>query len=575
MRLKRKKDSYKFKINRLGTQYITTDLIGDELLNTPQLNKGTAFTKEERKRFNLLGKLPSRIESLKEQLERVYTQFNRYKDINQKRLFLNELYNINQVLFYKFCLNNLEELTPIIYTPYVATACQNFSDEFCRPYGIYISYPDQAHMEKILDSLPHSEIDLVVVTDGQRILGIGDQGVGGIGIPIGKLILYTLLGGINPLKTLPIVLDVGTNNKNLLQNPRYLGWRHQRITGKKYSHFIDKFIFSLKKKNPNVLVQWEDFGKENAAVILERYRKTICSFNDDIQGTAVVTLAAILAAIRSSKQELAKQRIVILGAGSAAIGIADLIVFGMQREEVTKEAAQKRVWLLNRKGLITNYSKEITPNQKLYLHKLEEIKDWKVENRNKISLLEVVKNVKPTILIGCSTAANSFTKEIVTAMAKHVANPIILPLSNPTANSEATPKDLIKWTNGQALIATGSPFDPVIYKNKKHVIAQCNNALAFPGIGLGIIASKAREVTDKMLWAAVKTIYKKSTIPKKPTDSFLPLLKDAADISKEIGKQVAKTVLKNGNSSFPSNSDVNKLITQTLWKAEYKKLVLD
>lgn len=553
----------KIKTDCLGRQYVETKLKNDELLAMPQLNKGTAFTKQERKEFGLLGKLPIRIETLREQVKRVYKQLKSYENLKQQNIFLHELYNTNQVLFYKLSAEHIEEITPIIYTPQVAVNCQTFSDEFRRHYGFYISYPDRKNLAEIIDNRLYDEIDLIVVTDGERILGIGDQGVGGIGIPVGKLMLYTLFGRINPMKTLPIVLDVGTNNKKLLNNPMYLGWRHPRITGNKYSNFIDNFVSVLKQKLPNVLLQWEDFGKFNAPVILDLYRKKICSFNDDIQGTAVVTLAAILAALKVLKQKLSSQRIVILGAGSAAIGIANLIMTEMQRQGLSKSNASECFWLVNSKGLMTEDSENVIQSQKLYLRKTKEINTWIVKNKKNIVLYEVVKNVKPTILIGCSTIANSFTEAIIKEMTKHVKRPIVLPLSNPTINSEAKPADLIKWTNNRALIATGSPFDAV---------AQCNNALAFPGIGLGIIATKAREVTDEMLCAAVKVLYQEAPCLKDPRAPLLPSIKDAHDVAKKIGNQVAKIAIKNGLTNLSPNTDINKLIEQTIWKIGYKKI---
>ncbi len=565
--------SYKIKTTSSGQQHVETTLKGDELLNTPQLNKGTAFTVEERKKFNLLGKLPQRVETLNEQVVRAYKQLKSYDNPKQKNIFLNELYNTNQLLFYKLASDHIEEITPLIYTPQVAINCQTFSNEFRRPHGLYISYPDKDHLAKIIDNRSCEEIDLIVVTDGERILGIGDQGVGGIGIPIGKLMLYSLFGRIDPMRTLPIVLDVGTNNKKLLDDPMYLGWRHPRLTGSKYLNFIDEFVAVLKRKLPNVLLQWEDFGRTNAPVILERHRKKICSFNDDIQGTAVTTLAAILAAIKASKQKLTDQRIVILGAGSAATGIANLITIGMQRAGLTQAKARERFWLLDIDGLITEESKNIISTQKPYLRKVAEVKNWQVKNRKAISLLEVIKNVKPTILIGCSTAANSFTQEVVTKMAKHVARPIIFPLSNPTANSEAKPSDLIKWTDGHALIATGSPFEPVIHKNKKYVIAQCNNALAFPGIGLGVVASKSREVSDEMLWVTTETLYKEAPCLKNSNAPLLPPITEAARVAQKIAGKVAAVALKNGLSALPADTNINDLIKQNIWKIAYKTTV--
>ena len=549
---------------------IVIKLRGEALLRNPQLNKGTAFTSSERKNFKLLGKLPQRVETLAEQVNRAYAQLNSYTCPNKKSIFINELYNTNQVLFYKLVEENIEEITPIIYTPQVAVTCQTFSQEFRHPYGLYISYPDKNNLAQIIDNRPNKEVDLLVVTDSQRILGIGDQGVGGIGIPIGKLILYTIFGGIDYRRTLPLVLDVGTDNQKLLNDPMYLGWRHPRITESKYWNFIDDFITVIHQKMPNVLLQWEDFGKVNAPLLLNKYQKKICSFNDDIQGTAVVTLAAILAAIKITKQKLAEQRIVILGAGSAALGIADLIVAGMQHQGLTKQQAYEHFWLLDSQGLLTDKS-TTSHNQKAYLRKTTEIDTWRIKNKKRISLLEVIKHVQPTILIGCSTAANSFTQEIVQTIANQVNRPIILPLSNPTANSEATPADLIQWTDGRALIATGSPFAPVVYKNKKYVIAQCNNALTFPGLGLAVIASKAREVNEDMLWTAVMALYKEAPSLQNPNNPLLPPLGEAAQVAKKIALEVASVVLKNRLTSLPTTTDAHDLITKTVTKIAYKK----
>lgn len=524
------------------------------LLNTPLLNKGTAFNKQERIKFNLLGKLPFRIETLPEQVIRAYSQFKSYNNPQQQNIFLHELYATNQMLFYKLVADNLEEMVPIIYTPHVALNCTSFSHEFRRPCGAYISYPDRNHLTKIMDNIIHDQIEIIVVTDGERILGIGDQGVGGIGIPVGKLMLYTLLGGIDPKKTLPIVLDVGTNNKKLLSDPQYLGWRHPRIATNDYLAFIDQFITILKQKLPHVLLQWEDFGKQHAWQLLERYRKKICSFNDDIQGTAAVTLAALLAAIKTSQQKLSEQRIVIFGAGSAAIGIAKML---------SSRVKPQNIWLIDCDGLITDQLKNITEIQRPYLHKITKLKNWQVKNINNIPLFEVIHQVKPTILLGCSTAKNAFTKKIIEEMAKHVKQPIIFPLSNPITNCEATPNNLIKWTEGRALIATGSPFPPVMYKNKKIVIAQCNNALIFPGIGLGVIASKAREITDEMFWGAAEILYKKSPSLKNPQAPLLPSLKDIPAISKIIGEKVAAIAMR------PTKTNIRNVIAKISWVPKY------
>ncbi|MBU0743894.1 MAG: oxaloacetate-decarboxylating malate dehydrogenase, partial [Gammaproteobacteria bacterium] len=443
--------------------------------------------------------------------------------------------------------------------------------EFLHPAGAYIAYPDRKNIKKILDNVITNEIDIIVVTDGERVLGIGDQGIGGIGISIGKLMLYTLLGGIDPKRTLPIVLDVGTNNKKLLNDPNYLGWRNTRITGDSYLSFIDKFISALKKKLPNVLLQWEDFGKDNAWGLLELYRNKICSFNDDIQGTATVTLAAILAAVKTSKQKLAEQRIVIFGAGSAAIGIVKILAAYLKQQGVKEQNVLKNIWLVDKDGLITDQLKNITKIQQPYAHNLSEIKTWKMRNHKNISLLEVIQNVKPTILLGYSTVAGAFTEKVIKEMAQHVDRPIIFPLSNPTANCEATPTNLIKWTKGKALIATGSPFEPVIYKNRKFTIAQCNNALVFPGIGLGVIASKARKMPDEIFLHAAEVLYKKSPALKNPKAPLLPPINDIPKISKLIAIKVAKVAIKSGLSTVNKKTNISSRINQTIWRPQYEK----
>lgn len=553
--------------NKTSSSYRKSKYLNDLILNTPQLNQGTAFTKQERKQLNLLGKLPYSIETLDKQVKRAYQQFISQPDLKQKNLFLSELYNTNQILFYKLVSNHLEEMVPIIYTPQVASTCSSFSDEFRQPTGAYIAYPNRKNINKILDNIIRDEIDIIVVTDGERILGIGDQGVGSIGISVGKLMLYTLFGGINPKRTLPIILDVGTNNKKLLNNPYYLGWRNTRIKGNNYLNFIKLFVSGVKKRLPHVLLQWEDFGKNNAWKLLDLYRDKICSFNDDIQGTAAVTLAAILAATKVSKQKLSNQRIVIFGAGSAAIGIVKILQSYIKHKE---NKIFNNIWLLDCEGLITCQLKNITDIQRPYLRKIDEIRNWQVKDHKNITLLEVIKNVKPTVLLGYSTAPCAFTEKIVKEMTKHVERPIIFPLSNPTANCEATPSDLIKWTNGKVLIATGSPFPPVTYKNKKIVIAQCNNALVFPGIGLGIVASKARKIPDEIFWNAAEVLYKKSPAFKNNKLPLLPSVNEIPTISKAIGKRVAGIAIKQSLSPVDKKANIRMRINQNIWQPKYE-----
>lgn len=543
--------------------------IKQNIVNNPQINKGTAFNPQERIKLNLLGKLPYKTETLTSQVKRTYLQFKNQPDDHQKNLFLHQLHHINQTLFYRLVSENLAEMVPIIYTPQVAKNCSSFSDEFLFSHGGYISYPERKNLKKILDNIIASNVDVIVITDGERVLGIGDQGVGGMAISVGKLMLYTLLGNVNPNKTLPLVLDVGTNNPQHLNNPNYLGWRHKRITGKKYLDFVNKFVTVLKQKVPQVLLQWEDFGKNNAWKLLTLYRQKICSFNDDIQGTAAVALAGLLAAVKASKHKLAEQKIVIFGAGTAAIGIVTLLISYLQKIGINKKDFSKNIWLVDKDGLITDKLAKIDAIQKPYARKISELKNWRVKNSENISLFETVKNVKPTVLLGCSTVAGAFTQKIVKEMARHTKRPIIFPLSNPTINAEATPNNLIKWTKGRALIATGSPFPAVIYKNKKIGIAQCNNALIFPGIGLGVIASKAQEVTDEMFLEAAVTLYKKSPALKNNSAPLLPSINEVPKISKLIAKKIATIALKNKLSRYNPKTNLDKLIQQNIWKPQY------
>lgn len=569
---------YKLKIDaKTKKTSIETKLMGDQLLNAPQLNKGTAFTNDERHEFNLLGKLPTRVETIEQQVVRAYEQYCFYQTKEQKNIFLYELHNTNEILFYKLVEEHIEEMLPIVYTPHVATAVQKFSNQFRQARGLYISYSDRSHLDKILDNRTNPEIDLIVVTDGERILGIGDQGVGGMQIPTAKLMLYSLLGGVNPLKTLPIILDVGTNNQTLLNDPLYLGWHHPRLAGEEYANFIDDFVNAVKRKFSHIYLHWEDFGRDNAAPILERYRSQICSFNDDIQGTAVVTLTALLTALKKTKQKITDQRIVILGAGSAATGIADLICMMMTHEGISMEEARSKFWLLNSKGLITDQTQKTTPSQKPYIRNSNELKNWQVKNGNEISLVDVVANVKPTILIGCSTVPNAFNEEIVKIMAAHTEYPIIFPLSNPTDKSEALPVDLIKWTNGKALIATGSPFDPVNYNGRNITIAQCNNAFVYPGIGLGTLATKAKAVSDEMLLAACLELFNETSNVEDFTQPLLPSIKNAAKIGHKIGYAVAQqayneklaTVKINGKNSAEISTAIKNIVDDYHWKIGY------
>ena len=557
--------NFKFKHDQAGQPYLATDIIGKALLMIPQLNKGTAFTQAERHTFGLMGKLPSRVESLDEQVQRVYHQFSSYNEPINRNLFLNHLLNTNQVLFYKLVASHLEEMLPIVYTPIVGNAVEQFHKKFIQPRGLYLSYKELDHIDEILCNRSNQDISLIVVSDGEGVLGIGDQGVGAMMIPIAKLMVYTAIGKINPNTTLPIMLDAGTNNQALLDSPDYLGWRHPRITGKQYDAFIETVIDAIKRNIPNVFLHWEDFGRRNALRNLAAYREQICSFNDDIQGTGVVAVAAILAALKRTKGTLDQQRIVIFGAGAAGMGVTEQITKALCRTGLSLEQARQCFWLVDRDGLIGTHLPELIESHQLYARDYTDLQDWKVDNPSHITLQEVIQHVQPTILIGASAQAGAFTESIIREMAAHVDHPIIFPLSNPTERAEATPADLLHWTYNQALVATGSPFAPIDIGNRFITISQCNNFLAFPGIGLGVLAIQAKQVNDNMLWAA-------SLALSAYTDShhtLLPTIKQATDASRAVAKAVAQSAVDQGLGYCPDAQSIDDCIDAVQWEPAY------
>ncbi|MGB6976152.1 MAG: NAD-dependent malic enzyme, partial [Gammaproteobacteria bacterium] len=517
--------------------------------------------------FGLKGKLPVQIETLQEQVMRAYLQYQAYQTELKRNIYLNNLHDRNHVLFYKMLKDHIVEMLPTIYTPIVGAAVKEFSREFRSARGLYITYRDQEFIEEILDNRSNPQIDVIVVTDGERVLGIGDQGIGGMDIPVAKLMLYTLCAGVDPTRTLPILLDVGTNNQTLLDDPLYLGLRHPRIIGKDYDDFIGKFVTAVKRKFPNVLLHWEDFGRENARRNLERYRAVVCSFNDDIQGTAVVTLAALLAAVKASHRRLGEQRIVVFGAGSAGIGIVEHICAAMVREGLSEVEAHKRFWLVDKPGLLLEGA-GLTPEQTPYLRSLADIQAWQIADSSHINLLDVVRHVQPTVLIGCSSMPQAFDQAVVQTMATHVERPIIFPLSNPTEKSEAHPQDLFNWTNGKAFIATGSPFSTVNYEEHAVAIAQCNNALVFPGIGLGTIAVNAQRISDGMLWAACECLSEHAPILSDPQAPLLPSINIAPQVAREIAMAVATQACREKLTKI-AESAVEEEVKKHIWEPHY------
>ncbi|ETS29409.1 NAD-dependent malic enzyme [Photorhabdus temperata] len=542
---------------------------GPILLEFPLLNKGSAFTEAERGNFNLHGLLPETVETIEEQAERAYRQYLDFKNDADKHIYLRNIQDTNETLFYRLLDAHLSEMMPIIYTPTVGEACEHFSDIYRRARGLFISYPNKTHIDDMLQNATKQNVKVIVVTDGERILGLGDQGIGGMGIPIGKLSLYTACGGISPAYTLPVVLDVGTNNPQRLNDPLYMGWRHPRITGAEYDEFVDEFIQAVKRRWPNVLLQFEDFAQKNAMPLLDRYRHEICCFNDDIQGTAAVTLGSLIAASRAAGRQLKDQTVTFLGAGSAGCGIAEQIVAQMKSEGLSEEQARARIFMVDRFGLLTDKLPNLLDFQNKLVQKSDSLAEWDV-NSGSISLLDVVRNAKPTVLIGVSGQAGLFTEEIIREMHKHGERPIVMPLSNPTSRVEARPEDIINWTNGAALVATGSPFNPVKYKDQEYPIAQCNNSYIFPGIGLGVIASGAKLVTDGMLMVASRTLADFSPLAKNGTGPLLPLIDDIQEVSRKIAKQVAKEAQIQGVATVTSDGALDEAIERNFWKPEYR-----
>ncbi|UCQ42263.1 NAD-dependent malic enzyme [Edwardsiella piscicida] len=542
---------------------------GPILLEFPLLNKGSAFSEEERNNFNLSGLLPEAIETIEEQVERAYRQFCDFQNATAQHIYLRNIQDTNETLFYRLLRGHLSEMMPIIYTPTVGEACEHFSDIYRRARGLFIAYPNRDRIDDMLQNATKQNVKVIVVTDGERILGLGDQGIGGMGIPIGKLSLYTACGGISPAYTLPVVLDVGTNNPQRLNDPLYMGWRHPRITGDEYNAFVEAFIQAVKRRWPDVLLQFEDFAQKNAMPLLSRYRDQLCCFNDDIQGTAAATLGSLIAASRAAGSRLRDQTITFLGAGSAGCGIAEQIIAQMIAEGLSDEEARARIFMVDRFGLLTDRLPNLLDFQSRLVQKQQALAGWQTESEG-ISLLDVVRNAHPTVLIGVSGQPGLFSEAIVREMHSHCPRPIIMPLSNPTSRVEARPEDIINWTDGAALVASGSPFDPVLYQGERYPIAQCNNAYIFPGIGLGVLASGARRVTDGMLMAASRALADSSPLARDGHGPLLPDLKDIQQVSRDIAFQVAKAAQRQGVAVLTSDEALLQAIDHNFWLPIYR-----
>jgi malate dehydrogenase (oxaloacetate-decarboxylating) len=532
--------------------------------------KGTAFTDDERRRLGLLGLLPTVVKTLAEQVEHCWHEFSTRRDDLDKHIYLRALQDRNETLFYRLLSEHIPETLPIVYTPTVGEACQRFSEIYRRPRGLFVSYADRDCLDEVIRNRPQRDVDVIVVTDGQRILGLGDQGIGGMGIPIGKLSLYTLIGGIDPARTLPIVLDVGTDNVELLDDPQYLGWRHRRIDDTEYYAFIDKFVDAVHNQLPDVLLQWEDFATVHAQPILARYRDKLLTFNDDIQGTAAVTLGALHGAAKVAGRPLSQQQVVMLGAGSAGIGVLDMIRQQMVTEGLSEQAALERIWVVDVVGLLTDDRTDLSAAQRKFAQPAGRVADWGLPGAAQLS--DVVHHVDVGVLLGLSTAAGAFTEDIVREMAGKTARPIIFPLSNPTSRAEARPAELDHWTDGRALIASGSPFAPLQRDGVERPIAQCNNVYIFPAMGLAVTAAQATRVTDAMMRVAAATLGDASPALSDPDQPLLPAWPDVPGIAIGIAQAVAAQAVADGVAPKRSNDELAQRIAEVHWNPEYPEL---
>lgn len=543
-----------------------TDRRGAAVLRDPILNKGSAFTSAERRELGLTGLLPASVETIDDQLARVRRQYSTWTNDLDRHIYLRQLQDTNETLFGRFVLDHVDETLPVVYTPTVGDACIQFSEMYRRSRGLFVSYRDRDHLDDVLKCVGE-EIDVIVVTDGERILGLGDQGAGGMGIPIGKLSLYSVFGGIDPARALPVVLDVGTNNAERLADPGYLGWRNERITGEEYQAFVDGFVDAAKRRFPKALLQWEDFAQHHATVLLERHVDSIASFNDDIQGTAAVALAAIWSAVRATGGRLEDQTFCIYGAGSAGTGIADMIVHALQDVGVPDPTAS--IYMLDSSGLITDRRGEVKPHQQAFVQRFEHVEPWADDG---LDLATVIANTSPTVLVGVSGQPHSFNEPMIANMMRATPNPIVLPLSNPTSRSEATPTEILRWSQGQAIVATGSPFPDVALGGRVHRISQANNVYVFPGVGLGVVLSGARRVTDRMLMTAAQVVASSRT-DRPANDGILPELSLVPELSLRIARAVADCAVAEGAAEPFSDHDWDDRVAERRWTPEYVPVV--
>jgi malic enzyme len=552
-----------------GQKYMAVSMKGQDILLNPVTNKGTGFSNRERDELDLHGLVPPSVCSMKQQLDRTYENFCNKTTNLERFIYLSALQDRNETLFYRLLLEHIDEMMPIVYTPVVGEACQQYSHIYRRGRGLYINIHQKDCIEKILSNSEVKNPSVIVVTDGERILGLGDQGAGGMGIPIGKLCLYTLCAGISPHSTLPITLDVGTDNEERLKDPLYLGLKQKRVRGQAYQDFVDAFVAAVQKVFPNTLLQWEDFLKGNAIFQLKRFRDKLCTFNDDIQGTAGVIVAGLFSALRITKSRMRDQRIVFAGAGASAQGISDLIVSAMVQEGLTREQARRQVWTVDSQGLVTKARTNLEDFKATYARDVQEVAKFSCKDKTKISLLETICNVKPTVLLGTSGTPGTFSEDVVRLMASINERPIIFPLSNPTSKSECTAADAIEWSEGRAIIATGSPFAPVMYNGKRHRIGQGNNAFIFPGVGLGISAGRVARVTDSMFLEAARALASKVTEADLEETAVYPELTRIRECSLAVACATVRQAVKEGYADEEILEGLEENLRQAMWEPKY------
>ena len=552
---------------------MTTIRDGYDLLNDPLLNKGTAFTDSERDTFGLHGLLPPLVATLDEQVSRRLQAFRQLSTDFERYVFLRGLQDSNEVLFYALLVRHIEELLPVVYTPTVGLGCQAFSHSFWKPRGLFLSIPHQDRIPAILGHPRFDDVEVIVVTDGERVLGLGDQGAGGMGISIGKLSLYTACGGIHPAATLPIFLDVGTDNPDRLTDPLYVGWRHERVRGPAYDDFIDAFISAVSDRWPHVLLQWEDFARDNATRLLERYRDRLCTFNDDVQGTAVVAAGTLMATTNVTGVPLKDQRIAVLGAGGAGTGIVSLLLQAMVEDGLSEAEARSRFYLIDREGLLVEGMSGLLPFQERFAQPRSAVSGWVLEREGVIGLGDVVRNVRPTVLIGVSGQPGAFSEDIVRAMAASVERPVIFPLSNPNSRAEATPAELMAWTEGRAVVGVGSPVPPLLRDGAPVRVDQTNNSYVFPGIGLAAVATGARRISDGMLMAAARTLAEISPARHDPSANLLPPVTDLREVSWRVARSVAVQARNEGLTALGDAAAVSGAIQSKMWMPAYRELV--